>query len=224
MVGAAAVLTGSPISRSLLSPVWYRADGQRRQDVVIGICARPGCGKRRSPDGEPRADCYCKECRAQISAKSFRKNRKARNGRRRERAELRSTEQIAMDSARAKVAMALKRGQLKRGRCVRCSSSSADVTALILDPAKALEVVWVCRDDRKVEIESRRAPAKLAWKSLGERFAAEWPLLPPEIQERLQAEVAGLGAIRIARARPDSIFFRQQLVLAFGRYCASSTQ
>ena len=61
----------------------------------------------------------------------------------------------------------------------------------------------------------------VAWKTLGERFAAEWPQLAPDLQARLRAEVERSSAFRIVRANPESPLYRQQLVAAFGRYCVT---
>ena len=70
--------------------------------------------------------------------------------------------------------------------------------------------------------EAAKATAKVvAWKTLGERFAAEWPQLAPDVQARLRAEVERSSTFAIVRANPESPLYRQQLVAAFGRYCAS---
>jgi hypothetical protein len=94
------------------------------------------------------------------------------------------------------------------------------------DLSQPLIVVWLCRVHRANErdrlAQKAAAAAKVvAWKTLGERFAAEWPLLAPDLQARLRAEVERSSAFRIVRANPESPLYRQQLVAAFGRYCAS---
>jgi hypothetical protein len=94
------------------------------------------------------------------------------------------------------------------------------------DPTKPLDVTWLCRVHRENErdrlAEEAAATKKVvAWKTLGERFAAEWPQLAPDLQARLRAEVERSSAFRIVRANPESLLYRQQLVAAFGRYCAS---
>jgi len=104
----------------------------------------------------------------------------------------------ARDSSRAKLAMALRRGTLKRGRCRECGAR--EVVGLIADPADWRAVVWVCREHRQAEIERRRdgaaqraADAKqAAWYAERARVLAAIELLPPVERAQLHA-LAALG-------------------------------
>jgi hypothetical protein len=118
----------------------------------------------------------------------------------------------------------LRRRNRQRKPCDECGRT--DVVPHWPDLTKPLSVVWFCRVHRANErdrlAEEAAATKKVvAWKTLGERFAAEWPQLAPELQARLRAEVERSSAFRIVRANPESVLYRQQLVAAFGRYCAS---
>jgi hypothetical protein len=177
------------------------------------ICSKPGC--RRSPKPDAR---YCKLCFASANRKSHHRHRTQRNHRRRDRADERDQATRARDSARAKLAVAIKRGTIKKAPCARCGGSE-DLTGFIADPENWREVVWLCRDHHQTEREHRvKAAKRTAWAELRARFAAEWPSLPPDLQARLTAEVESLPAVRTLGAAPESPFSRQQLVAAFGRH------
>jgi hypothetical protein len=78
------------------------------------------------------------------------------NARRRNVAADRDGDKRAADSARAKVAMALKRGTIARGHCTVCGSLKT--TAYIADPAKWREIVWVCRCENPKRMGLRAPP------------------------------------------------------------------
>jgi len=69
-------------------------------------------------------------------------HRRALAVRRRDAAAGRGDDVRARDSARAKLAMALLRGTLARGRCVDCGDGK--VIGMIADPAHWRDAVWVC--------------------------------------------------------------------------------
>jgi hypothetical protein len=89
------------------------------------------------------------------------------------------------------------------------------------DLSEPLEVVWFCRAHRALEreriAEQAAVTAKRAWRTLGERFEAQWPQLPADIQAQLRAEVERSPVFRLVRANPQSPLYQQQLVAAFGR-------
>ena len=109
---------------------------------------------------------------------------------------MRGDDARARDSARAKLAMALRRGTLERGRCRECGAD--DVIGVIEEPARWREVVWVCREHRQAELERRRedvaqrpADAKqAAWYDERTRVLAALELLPPAERARLHALAA----------------------------------
>jgi hypothetical protein len=115
--------------------------------------------------------------------------------------------------------MAIRRSKINRGRCHICGSS--EVIALIADPARPLDVAWICRDDRRAELEQQRAQrerqaaatVQAAWDQ--ERAAAREAIakLPLDIQAELAASAArGPGGIYLA---PEAPLYIMQLVRAY---------
>ncbi len=100
------------------------------------------------------------------------------------------------DSARAKLAMALRRGTLERGRCRECGAR--EVVGVIADPADWRAVVWVCREHRAAGLERHRdAEAQRAYHAKQEawyderaRVLAAVELLPPDQRATLHALAA----------------------------------
>jgi hypothetical protein len=177
------------------------------------VCSKPGCRRPPKPDAR-----YCKPCFANANRKSHHRHRAARNSRRRDRTDDRDQATRDGDSARAKLAVAIKRGTLKKHPCARCGARE-DLTGFIADPKNWREVLWLCRDHHQTERERRVKNAKrAAWAELRARFAAEWPSLPTDVQARLSAEVEHLPAVITLRAARESPFYQQQLVAAFGRH------
>jgi hypothetical protein len=118
----------------------------------------------------------------------------------------------------------LRRSAITREPCVTCGRS--EVVPHWPDLTKPLNLTWFCRPHRDVERERLAEQTATivkhdAWTTLGERFALQWPTVPPEIQARLHAEAARSPAFRIVKANPESPLYRQQLIAAFGRYCAT---
>lgn len=141
--------------------------------------------------------------------------------RRRDAAALRDDDTRARDSARAKLAMALRRGKLVRGACTVCGT--ADVEAVIGDPRRPLDVAWVCRADRpairerEVEADARRGynARQAAWYEERECALAAIELLPPPERARLHALAArGPAGIKLSPIAP---LYTANLVRAFQR-------
>ncbi len=175
------------------------------------ICSKPRCKNTPTPDGR-----YCKACFAAANRASHERHHKERNARRRTRADYRDDTARANDSARAKVFVAIARGKMLKGRCVHCSCWD-DITALILDPAKWREVVWVCRDHRADEIARRTTPPPVdpavVWQTERERALAAIATLPESQQAALRA-VAARGPAGMVIA-PEAPFFTIRLVQAY---------
>jgi len=146
---------------------------------------------------------------------------KERNARRRTRAAYRDDTARAKDCARAKLFVAIARGKLPKGRCVRCSAWD-DVTALILDPAKWREVVWVCRDHRADEIARRTKSPEVdpavAWQTERERALTANAALPEPQQAALRA-IAARGPAGMVIA-PEAPFFTVRLIQAYAAWRA----
>ncbi len=178
---------------------------------LIRFCGAAGCKCRARPGGR-----HCSGCHAAAVRYWREGHRRELTVRRRDAAALRDDETRARDSARAKLAMALRRGTLARGRCVGCGD--AQVIGLIADPAKWREVVWVCRQHRETELERRRGAderrmyeAKQAdWYDERARVLAAIELLPPDERARLHA-IAERGP-RGIRFNPGSPIFVMNLV------------
>jgi hypothetical protein len=108
--------------------------------------------------------------------------------RRRDVAANRDGEKRAADSARAKLAMAIKRGTIRRSHCAECGSLKT--TAYIADPAKWREIVWICRDHRDEHIrgvlEREQARERQdAWKIKREWAFSVLEAMPPEMQAEI---------------------------------------
>ena len=139
--------------------------------------------------------------------------------RRRDAAALRDEDTRARDSARAKLAMAIRRGKIARGHCRFCGSK--DVIALMADPAKPLQVQWVCRADRQAEIERRQADearraaaaAQANWEHDRTQILAAIALLPLASRAQLEAIAAcGPSGMRLSSEAP---LYKTQLVRAY---------
>ncbi len=158
---------------------------------LIRFCGARGCKRRARPGGR-----HCSGCHAAAVRRWREAHRHELAVRRRDAAASRDDDARARDSARAKLAMALRRGAIQRGRCVDCGAT--DVIGLIADPARWREVVWVCREHRQAELERRRdataqraADAKqAAWYAERTRALAAIELLPPAEWARLHALAA----------------------------------
>jgi hypothetical protein len=177
-------------------------------------CATSGC--ERAPRKRGRT---CGRCATRAWRERHRKTIAAR-----ERTRTFTPEQAALRRASAIFFTDLRRRDRKREPCEECGRG--DVVPHWPDVTRPLKVVWFCRVHRANErdrlAEEAAATKKVvAWKTLGERFEAEWPQLAPAIQARLRTEAERSSVFAIVRANPQSPLYRQQLVAAFGRYCAS---
>lgn len=185
-----------------------------RQGQLSGVrpCLTPGCNSPARKRGRT-----CGACATRAWRKRHRKTVAAR-----ERLRTFSAEQAAARTASAIFFTHLRRCKLAREPCAKCGRS--DVVPHWPDLSQPLVVVWFCRAHRAGErdrlAEEAAASAKrVAWRTLGERFEAQWPQLPPDIQARLRAEVERSPVFRLVKANPEALLYHQQLVAAFGRYC-----
>jgi len=181
---------------------------------LIRFCGARGCKRRARLGGR-----HCSFCHAAAVRHWREDHRRELAVRRRDAAAVRGDDARARDSARAKLAMALRRGTLDRGRCADCGDTA--VIGLIADPARWREAVWVCREHRAAELErrledmERRAyEAKQAvWYDERAQALAAIELLPSDEQARLRALAArGLGGLRLS---PDAPLYVMNLVRAY---------
>jgi len=181
---------------------------------LIRYCGARGCRRRARPGGR-----HCACCHA-AAVRRWREQHRAQLAiRRRDASTVRDEGARARDSARAKLAMALRRGKRTRGACTVCGGH--DVVALIADPARPLDVTWVCRDDRQIlrdrerDAEAQRvsAAAQAAWYDERARVLAAIDLLPPEERTRLRATaVQGPAGVRLS---PEAPLYTMNLVRAY---------
>jgi len=158
---------------------------------LIRFCGAPGCRRRARPGGR-----HCPGCHTAAVRRWRAEHRRALAVRRRDAAATRDDAARARASGRAKLAMALRRGTLERGRCRECGARA--VVGLIADPARWREAVWVCREHRQAELERRRDAAaqraadakQAAWYDERTRALAAIELLPPAERARLHALAA----------------------------------
>jgi len=171
---------------------------------LIRFCGAAGCKCRARPGGR-----HCSGCHAAAVRYWREGHRRELTVRRRDAAALRDDETRARDSARAKLAMALRRGTIQRGRCGECGD--AQVVGLIADPVRWREVVWLCRQHRETELERRRGAgerrmyeAKQAyWYDERAQVLAALELLPAAERAELHALAArGPAGMRLSPGAP----------------------
>jgi len=158
---------------------------------LVRFCGAPGCRRRARLGGR-----HCPGCHTAAVRRWREEHRRALAVRRRDAADVRDDDARARDSARAKLAMALRRGTLKRGRCRECGDTA--VIGLIADPVRWREAVWVCQEHRQAELERRRDAAaqraadakQAAWYDERTRALTAIELLPPAQRARLHALAA----------------------------------
>ncbi len=158
---------------------------------LIRYCGALGCKRRARSGGR-----HCPACHTAAVRRWRERNERELAVRRRDASAARNEDARARDSARAKLAMALSRGTLARGRCRDCGAT--DVIGLIEDPARWREAVWVCLEHRAGELERRQdAEAKRAYQAKQEvwyderaRVLAAIELLLPDERARLHALAA----------------------------------
>jgi len=140
---------------------------------------------------------HCLACHARAVQRYRDRHAQQLATRRRDAAPLRDEATRAADSARAKLAMALRRGTMLRGLCQICGTA-AEVLAIIEDPQQWRDVVWVCRLDRDEARERQRdeqaelvrARERAAWADERTRVLAAIELLPPNERAQLHALAA----------------------------------
>ena len=171
---------------------------------LVRYCGASGCRRRARPGGR-----HCRSCHAAAVRRYRDDHRQELAVRRRDAAAMRDRDARAHDSARAKLAMALRRGTLLRGGCRDCGAG--DVIGLIGDPARWRDVVWVCRTHRAAEVERLRQTGaqrayeaqQAAWYDERAHVLAAIELLPPPERARLHALAAiGPAGTRLAPGAP----------------------
>jgi len=181
---------------------------------LIRYCGARGCRRRARMGGR-----HCPGCHA-AAVRRWREHHSAELAvRRRDATVFRNDDARARDSARAKLAMALRRGKLTRGTCAVCGASA--VVGLIVDPNRPLEVVWVCIADRQAARERQRdeeaqraaGVAQAAWYVERATALAAIELLPPAERAQLHA-LAARGPARM-RLSPEAPLYVMNLVRAF---------
>jgi len=156
------------------------------------ICSTKACRGTARPGGR-----HCLACHARAVQRYRDRHGQQLATRRRDAAALRDEATCAADSARAKLAMALRRGTMQRGLCQRCGTA-AEVLAIIEDPQQWRDVVWVCRLDRDEARERQRdeqaelvrARERAAWADERTQVLAAIELLPPNERAQLHALAA----------------------------------
>jgi len=178
------------------------------------ICSTKACRGTARPGGR-----HCLACHARAVQRYRDRHAQQLTTRRRDAAVLRDEATRAADSARAKLAMALRRGTMKRGMCQICGTT--DVLGIIEEPQRWRDVVWVCREHRAAELERRREDAaqraanakQAAWYDERARVLATVLLLPPNEQARLHALAArGPAGTQLS---PDAPLYVMNLVRVY---------
>jgi len=180
------------------------------------ICSTKACRGTARPGGR-----HCLACHARAVQRYRDRHAQQLTTRRRDAAVLRDEATRAADSARAKLAMALRRGTMRRGLCHICGT--ADVMGIIEEPQRWRDVVWVCRRDRDVARERRRGEEaqlaasreRAAWAEERTRVLAAIELLPPNIRARLHA-LAAEGPVGWTLS-PEAPLYVMNLITAFKR-------
>ncbi len=178
------------------------------------VCSTKACRGTARPGGR-----HCLACHARAVRRYRDRHAQQLTTSRRDAAALRDDATRAADSARAKLAMALRRGTMLRGMCQICGTT--DVMGMMEDPQRWRDVVWVCRRDRDVARERRRdEKAQLAanrersgWAQERTRVLAAIDLLPPDVRARLHELTArGPAGIRLS---PEAPLYVIALIRAF---------
>jgi len=169
---------------------------------------------------------HCLACHARAVQRYRDRHAELLTTRRRDAAALRDEATRAVDSARAKLAMALRRGTMRRGLCQICGTT--DVMGVVEDPQKWRDVVWVCRRDRAEARERQRdeqaelvrACERAAWADERTQVLAAIELLPPNERAQLHA-LAALGPAGWTLS-PEAPLYVMNLVRAFKAWRCSA--
>jgi len=152
------------------------------------VCSTKACRGTARPGGR-----HCLACHARAVRRYRDRHAQELITRRRDATALRDEATRAADSGRAKLAMALRRGTMRRGLCHICGT--ADVMGIIEDPQRWRDAVWACREHRQAELERRRDAAaqraadakQAAWYDERTQALAAIELLPPAERAQLHA-------------------------------------
>ena len=179
------------------------------------ICSTKACRGTARPGGR-----HCLACHARAVQRYRDRHAQQLTTRRRDAAVLRDEATRAADSARAKLATALRRGTMKQGLCQICGTT-AEVMGIIEDPQQWRDVSWVCRRDRDEarerqrdrQAEVARARERAAWAEERTRVLAAIELLPPNERAQLHA-LAGRGPASWTLS-PDAPLYVMNLVRVY---------
>ncbi len=152
------------------------------------ICSSKACRGTARHGGR-----HCLACHARAVQRYRDRHAQQLAARRRDADSRRDDRTRAEDSARAKLAMALRRETMKRGMCQICGT--ADVVGVVEDPQRWRDAVWACREHRQAELERRRDAAaqraadakQAAWYDERTQALAAIELLPPAERAQLHA-------------------------------------
>jgi len=178
------------------------------------ICSTKACRGTARPGGR-----HCLACHARTVRRYRERHAQQLSTRRRDAGALRDDATRAVDSARAKLAMALRRGTMRRGVCHKCGT--ADVVGIIEDPARWRDIVWVCREHRQAELERRQEDMERrayeakqgVWYDERAQALAAIELLPSDEQARLHTLAArGPAGTQLS---PDAPLYVMNLVRAY---------
>jgi hypothetical protein len=184
----------------------------------VRSCSSPACRHPARRDART-----CALCNAAAFRRWYKRHRKDVLADRRAAADARSEEQRARDTARAKLATAIRRGTIVRESCRLCNEP--DVTAYIADPAEWRKVIWLCREHRAEEIARLTAPSQealLAAKTACREaaLASIAALAKPE-RARLHA-IAACGPAGLLLT-PEAPLYTIRLIRAYEALAAPST-
>jgi hypothetical protein len=184
----------------------------------VRSCSSPACRHPARRDART-----CALCNAAAFRRWYKRHRKGVLADRRAAADARSEEQRARDTARAKLATAIRRGTIVRESCRLCNEP--DVTAYIADPAEWRKVIWLCREHRAEEIARLTAPSQealLAAKTACREaaLASIAALAKPE-RARLHA-IAACGPAGLLLT-PEAPLYTIRLIRAYEALAAPST-
>jgi hypothetical protein len=132
-----------------------------------------------------------------------------------------SPEAETLRTARATIAMALQRGDLRRQPCIICAKPGLPHHP---DPTKAREITWLCRTHRTLEreraVQAAAAEATAArnaeWEALRQQFTTAWPRLASGDREAIWA-IARREPL-IASLPPASPLAQHALIRAYGTW------
>jgi hypothetical protein len=184
----------------------------------VRSCSSPACQRPARRDART-----CALCNAAAFRRWYKRHRKDVLADRRATADARSEEQRARDTARAKLAMAIRRGTIVREPCRLCNEPN--VTAYIADPVEWRKVIWFCREHRAEEIARLTAPSQeallAAQTACREAALASIAALAKPERARLHA-IAAHGPAGLLLS-PEAPLYTIRLIRAYEALAAPST-